>query len=108
VQEQTRRGNHERRHFQSVSLVLYLLVFTFPGLVRFKKVSARSTALRSALPLLFFSPELTSRDVNVLQRSAEETLIVRRVLVGDATLFMQARARGFQICVGSFRETSRL
>jgi hypothetical protein len=58
--------------------------------------------------LLFFSPELTSRDVNAFQRSAEETLIVRRVLVGDATLFRQARARGFRICVGSFRETSRL
>jgi len=45
--------------------------------------------------------------VNVLQRSAEETLIVRRVLVGDATLFMQARARVPYLCVDSFRETSR-
>ena len=46
--------------------------------------------------------------MNVLQRSAEETLIVRRVLVGDATLFMQARARVPYLCVDSFRETSRL
>ena len=81
--------------------------------MRFKKVSARSTALRSALPLLFFSPELTSRDVNVLQRSAEETLIVRRVLVGDATLFCKraragskfvwavfAKRRAFKFCFG--------
>ena len=66
LQEQTRRGNHERKHFQSVSLVLYLLVFTFPGLVRFKNVSARSTALRSALPLLFFSPESRSKCFNAL------------------------------------------
>jgi hypothetical protein len=67
--------------------------------VRFKNVSARSTALRSALPLLFFSPELTSRDVNVLQRSADETLIVRRVLVGDATLFMRAPQRAGSVFV---------
>lgn len=71
-------------------------MFTFPGLVRFKNVSARSTALRS---LLFFSPELTSRDGNVLQRSADETSIVRRVLVGDATLFMQAPQRAGSVFV---------
>ena len=70
-------------------------MFTFPGLVRFKNVSARSTALRSALPLLFFSP----RDGNVLQRSADETLIVRRVLVGDAALFMQAPQRAGSVFV---------